>query len=297
WVVRNGIVIVIGLDYSRFMGAGGAYAISPRFGVQYDANASTRIRAAYAPGGDEANTQSVAAFEDAEVIFKELANRPIALVDGQAVMERTRRFEVGVERVLDNNSTLEATAFFDTTSGRGVGLLSTPISAFSGETGESLITVANQQGAARGMRLVYTRRLSRVWTASAGYSFGRGQRLSPDGFSNPAEVFSSEFFHTAAVQVGAGIRRGTHIRTVFRFSPEATVFAIDPFAGRLGVYDPSLSIQVTQELPSFGLPVRAEAVLDARNLLDTQANVENGEILTQLSTGRRSVRGGISVRF
>ena len=297
WVVRNGIVIVIGLDYSRFMGAGGAYAISPRFGVQYDANASTRIRAAYAPGGDEANTQSVAAFEDAEVIFKELANRPIALVDGQAVMERTRRFEVGVERVLDNNSTLEATAFFDTTSGRGVGLLSTPISAFSGETGESLITVANQQGAARGMRLVYTRRLSGVWTASAGYSFGRGQRLSPDGFSNPGEVFSSEFFQTAAVQVGAGIRRGTHIRTVFRFSSEATVFAIDPFAGRLGVYDPSLSIQVTQELPSFGLPLRAEAVLDARNLLDTQATVENGEVLTQLSTGRRSVRGGISVRF
>src|SRR5438105_10359082 len=27
-------------------------------------------------------------------------------------------------------------------------------------------------------RLVYTRRLSRVWTASAGYSIGRGQRLS-----------------------------------------------------------------------------------------------------------------------
>ena len=36
-----------------------------------------------------------------------------------------------------------------------------------------------------------------------------------------------------------------------RFSPNATVFAIDPFAGRLGVYDPSLSIQVTQDLRGF----------------------------------------------
>jgi len=82
-----------------------------------------------------------------------------------------------------------------------------------------------------------------------------------------------------------------------RFSPNATVFAIDPFAGRLAVYDPSLSIQVTQELPSFGLPLRAEAVLDARNLLDLQANTENGEAFTQLNAGRRSVRGGISLRF
>ena len=195
------------------------------------------------------------------------------------------------------NPTFEATAFFDTTTGRGVGLLSTPMSAFSGTTGEAFINVANQQGESRGMRLVYTRRLSRVWTASAGYSFGRGQRLSPGDISRPTEIFESGFFQTAALQLGAGFDTGTNIRTVLRFSPNATVFAIDPFAGRLAVYDPSLSIQVTQDLPSFGLPVRAEAVLDARNLLDVQPSTDNGEILTQLSTGRRSVRGGISLRF
>jgi len=81
----------------------------------------------------------------------------------------------------------------------------------------------------------------------------------------------SGFFQTAALQLGAGFDTGTNIRTVLRFSPNATVFAIDPFAGRLAVYDPSLSVQVTQELPSFGLPIRAEAVLDARNLLDVQS--------------------------
>jgi hypothetical protein len=198
--------------------------------------------------------------------------------------------------VVDNESSFEASAFFDTTSGRGVGFMSTPSTAFSGEAGEAFISVANQQGAARGMRLVYTRRLSHVWTASAGYSFGLGQRLSDDP-TQPTDLFEKGFFQSAALQVGAGFDSGTNIRTVLRFSPNATVFAIDPFAGRLAVYDPSLSIQVTQELPSFGLPLRAEAVLDARNLLDLQANTDNGEIVTQLSTGRRSVRGGISVRF
>ncbi|MDQ5844671.1 MAG: TonB-dependent receptor [Acidobacteriota bacterium] len=296
WIIRDGIVVVLGIDYSRFVGAGGARSISPKIGVQFDANARTRLRAGYAPGGDESSWQSVAVFEDAQVAFSDVSKRPIAFVDGQAVMERSHRLEFGVERVLDNESSLDASAFFDTTTGRGIGLLSTPISAFSGTTGEAFINVANQQGAARGMRLVYTRRLSRAWTASAGYSFGRGQRLADDA-SSPAELFESGFFQTGALQLGADFGTGTNIRTVLRFSPNATVFAIDPFAGRLAVYDPSLSIQVTQELPSFGLPLRAEAVLDARNLMDFQTTTDNGEIFTQLTTGRRSVRGGISVRF
>lgn len=297
WIVRDGIVVVLGLDYSRFIGAGGARSINPRIGIQYDANARTRLRAAYAPGGDENNIQSVAAFEGAQVAFRETGRRPVAYVDGRAVMDRSHRLEFGIERVLGNKSNVEGAAFFDTTLNRGVGLLSTPMTAFSGPTGEALIDVANQQGASQGMRLVYTRRLSRMWTASGGYSFGRGQRLASGDISQPAEIFENGFFQTAAFQIDADLGTRTNIRTVLRFSPNATVFAIDPFAGRLAVYDPSLSVQVTQELPSFGLPVRAEAVLDARNLLDVQPSTENGETLTQLTTSRRSVRGGISLRF
>ena len=297
WIVRDGIVIVMGLDYSRFIGAGGAHAFSPRFGIQYDANARTRVKAAFASGGEEDGIQSVATFEDEQVVFRSQAERPVAFIDGQAVLERSHRLEFGVERVLDNSSNVEATAFFDTTSGRGVGLLSGPGSAFSGRAGDAFMDVADQQGSSRGIRVVYTRRLNRVWTASAGYAFGRGQQLPAEGFSTPAELFESGMFQTGALQVAGVFRSGTQVRTVLRFSPEATVFAIDPFAGRLGVYDPSLSIQVTQELPSFGLPVRAEAILDARNLLDAQTSNENGEILTFIGNGRRSVRGGISVRF
>ncbi|PYS70066.1 MAG: hypothetical protein DMF69_14780 [Acidobacteria bacterium] len=297
WIVRDGIVIVMGLDYSRFIGGGGAHAVTPRLGVQFDVNARTRVKAAFASGGDDDGIQSVAAFEDDQVVFRQQPIRPVAFIDGQAVLERSHRLEFGIERVLDNNSNVEGTAFFDTTSGRGVGLLSAPATAFSGNVGETFAGVANQQGSSRGIRLVYTRRLNRVWTASAGYAFGRGQRLSPSGFSNPSEMFENGLFQTAALQLGAWFHTGTQVRTILRFSPQATVFAIDPFAGRLGVYDPSLSIQVTQELPSFGLPVRAEAILDARNLLDVQTSSESGEVLTIVGNNRRSVRGGISVRF
>jgi hypothetical protein len=297
WVVRDGIVVVLGLDYSRFVGASKSSALSPRLGFQFDANARTRVKAAFAPGGQEGAVQSMAAFEDGPVLFRQPGSGAVAFVDGQAVMEKSRRFEFGIERVLDNNSQVEATAFFDTTSGRGVGLMNMPLNAFQNGQGNALLSVANQEGAARGLRVVYTRRISQMLSASAGYSFGRGQRLSPDGITNPAELFENGFFQTAALQVNGDLPTGTRISTVFRFSPEATVFAIDPFAGRLAVYDPSLSIMVTQELPTFGLPVRAEAVIDARNLFDTQQSAEDGETLLLVNAARRTVRGGISVRF
>lgn len=297
WIVRDGFVVVMGLDYSRFFGAGNDSALTPRLGVQFDAGARMRVKAAYARVDDSADLQSVANFESCEVAFKGPTVHPVAYVSGRAVMARSRRFEVGLERELSNRSSVEATAFLDTTSGRGVGLLAMPATAFSGDSAAALIQVANQQGSARGVRVVYSNRLNRVWNASAGYSFGRGQRLSPAGIGNPGQMFDAGFFNSFALQLAGDWTTGTHVQTVFRFSPEATVFAIDPFAGQLAVYDPSLSIQVTQDLPTFGLPLRAQAILDARNLLDVQSTVNNGETLLLLGPSGRSVRGGISVRF
>jgi hypothetical protein len=298
WVVRDGVVLVLGLDYSRFFGAGNAHSLSPRLGFAFDANARTRVHAAYAPGTDAAARADGVEFEDGQVIFKENTGRAVAVVDGRAVLERSHRLELGVERLLGDSSSVEATAFFDTVSGRGVGLLSTPLDGLSDAGSAALLNIANQQGGAQGLRVVYTRRISQHLNASAGYAFGRGQQLSPEGLSaGPDQLFQNAFFQTAAAQLDANVFDGTSVRTVLRFSPGASVFAIDPFAGRLAVYDPSLSILVTQELPTFGLPVRAQATLDARNLLDVLTGVEEGDGQVSLGTLRRTLRGGISVRF
>src|SRR5438270_17396 len=200
--------------------------------------------------------------------------------------------------VICQMSERDADEFIDMTSGRGVGLMAMPLSAFSGDPAAAIMNISNQEGSARGLRLVYSRRLNHVWNAAAGYSFGRGQRLSPNGFTNPADLFNNGFFQTAAFQfAGDWSSTGSHVQTVFRFSPQATVFAIDPFAGRLAVYDPSLSVQVSQDLPRFGLPVRAQAIIDARNLLDFQSRINNGERIFEVGPNGRSLRGGILVRF
>ncbi len=308
WVVRNGVVVVLGFDYARFLGPRGADSLTPRFGVRYDADARTRLQFAYAPHNDDARAaQASADFEGDVVVFPDTNERTVASAGGRAVMERSQRLEFGVERVLDGRSSLEASVFFDTTDGRGVGLLSAPVSGFTNDNGAALLSVANQQGAARGLRLVYARRLNRFMSASAGYAWGRGQRLNAEaiaalvgtngGSTSPANLFRDGFFQTVAAQIESDFGKGTRVRTMLRFSPRASVFAIDPFAGRLAVFDPSLSILVTQDLPTFGLPLRAEAVFDARNLLDVQSGVDDGDTLTALNAARRSVRGGISVRF
>ena len=299
WIVRDGIVVVLGLDYSRFLGPQGTGALSPRVGVEFAANARTHLKFGYAPGDRSTGAQSLANMEDGAIVFPEMSEQTVAFVDGRAVMERSRRLEFGVERVIDDKSSIEATAFYDTTDGRGVGLLNVPLNAFADGQGAALAGVAEQQGAARGLRVVYTRRLSKFLQARAGYAVGRGQALAPGANLNtsPDQVFRNDFFQTVAAQLDSDIGTTTRVRTVLRFSPRASVFAIDPFAGRLAVFDPSLSILVTQDLPTFGLPLRAEAVLDARNLLDAQCGVEDGDTLVLISNTRRSVRGGISVRF
>lgn len=295
WKLRDGVIVVLGFDFSKFIGGGGDGIVSPRFGLQWDADSKTRFRGAFTTQTEDRNWQSVIDVEGSQIVFREpMAVQDLFVSDGKVRMNRASRLEFGVERVLDRRSTLEANAFADLSVSRGVGLVNIPID-FIGEDGD--VIVANQQGRAYGVRFVYSRRISHRLSTSAGYAFGSGQRLNSEAVSNPVAMFESGLFQTAFGQIAADLRSGTNVRTIFRFSQQATVFAIDPFQGRLAVYDPSLSVTVTQLLPNMGLPIRAEAMLDARNLLDYQpgANGEEGSI--KLASQRRILRGGIKVRF
>ncbi len=210
-------------------------------------------------------------------------------------MNKSRRLEFGVERVIDNNSSVEANIFFDTTLGRGVGLNSFSFATLGSDGFDEF--VANQQGKSQGLRVVYTRRVNKLFTASSGYAFGNGQKLSTAAITDPLHVFESDFFHSFFGQLAADLKTGTSVRTIFRLSPQATVFAIDPFKGRLAIYDPGLSVEVTQSLPTFGLPLRAQAIVDARNVFDFQSFVTGEEGSLNLTGQGRMLRGGIQVRF
>jgi hypothetical protein len=296
WKVREGVIVVLGVDYARFVGGGDDYSISPRLGLQFDLDSKTRFRSAYTSHTEERTWSKAVELEDSQVMFRDAASIDDFVVeDGKPVLNKSNRFEFGIERVLDNNSSIEANAFFDTTFSRGVGVSGFGIDA--PVAGAFTEFVGKQQGQARGVSLVYSRRLSGRFTTAAGYSLGTGQKLSEEAISNPADLFENDFFQSFFGQFEADLRSGTNVKTIFRLSPEATVFAIDPFQGRLAIYDPSLSILVTQSLPNLGLPFHAQAVVDARNLFDFQTGVNGDDGALRLNSHRRALRGSILVRF
>jgi hypothetical protein len=294
WRLKDGAILVLGFDYAKFVGAGSDQSFTPRFGLQFDIDSKTRFRAAVTTQTTEQRSWSQMAERegDQSFAFTEPVSVPdLVVIGGRPRMNKTRRMEFGVERILDSSSTIQADAFLDSTFGRGVGL---ETSGLDGTIGDM---VADQRGTARGIRVVYERRLPGPFTAAAGYSFGNGQRLSPNAISDPGHVFEGGFFQTFFAQLAANFKTGTNVRTVFRLSPNATVFAIDPFKGRLAIYDPGLSVFVTQSLPTFGMPFRAEAVVDGRNLFDNASGVVSEEGSLMFAGQRRIVRGGIQVRF
>lgn len=295
WQFRDGVILVLGIDYSRFVGAGSDSHIFPRLGLQFDVNAKTRARAAFTSQTEEKSWANAIDLEGERVGFTEpIAIEDLVIVDEKPQMNKSRRFEFGVERVLSNSSSIDASAFLDTTFARGVGFNSIPV----GDLGEGFSDlVANQQGSARGARVIYTRRLGGRISASAGYAFGNGQRLSRDAVSDPSRVFENGFFQSFFAQLAADLGTGTSIRTIYRLSPQATVFAIDPFKGRLAIFDPGLSVYVTQHLPTLGLPFRAQAIVDARNVFDFANGITTEEGTLTLSAQRRMLRGSIQVRF
>ena len=296
WKFREGVILVFGVDYSRFVGAGTDSSMSPRLGLQFDVNSKTRVRTAFTTQTEERSWARAIDLEGQSVAFSEpVAVQDLVLISGKPQMNKSRRLEFGVERVLDNRSSIEANVFFDTTVGRGVGLNSLSFDTLGGDVFGTF--VGNQQGNARGLRVVYTRRLAGPFTTSAGYAFGNGQKLWRAAISDPAKVFENDLFQSFFGQLEADLKTGTSVRTIFRLSPQATVFAIDPFKGRLAIYDPGLSVFITQNLPNLGLPFRAEAIIDARNIFDFQSGISGDEGSLKLSAQRRMLRGGIQVRF
>jgi hypothetical protein len=311
WQVSKPLLLILGFDYSTFTSSigKGRDSILPRVAVQYTPAARTHINAALIPGTNSwRQTQEGLETENLQTRFESQPAEVAMTSDagGAPIADRSRRLEVGFEQVFgeEGDSSVEAAAFFDTISGHGFGVLALPLEA-SPENQQAFQQVARQvaamNGAARGMRVMYAKRFNDYVTASVGYSFGRGERFNEAslGQTSPAQMFTGSRFQVASAKLDFDLthRTGTRVSTVVRLSPSAFVFAIDPFAGRMSVYDPNVSIYVTQALPTFGLPVKCQALVDMRNLLNQTIGVESDTAQLIAARSQRSVRGAISFQW
>ncbi len=308
WQVAKPLLLILGFDYSTFTSSigKGRDSLLPRVAVQFTPTARTHINAGLTPGANGwRQTQEGLSTENVQAQFESQA-ADVALQGGAPIADRSRRLEMGFEQIFgeDGDSSLEAAAFFDTISGHGVGVLAFPLEA-SPETQKAFQEVARQvvamNGAARGMRVMYAKRFNDYVEASVGYSYGRGQRFNGISLDQitPARMFTGSNFQVVSAKLDFNLsqRTGTRISTVVRLSPSAVIFAIDPFAGRMSVYDPNISVYITQALPTFGLPVKCQALIDVRNLLNQTTGIENDTTQLLAARSQRSVRGAISFQW
>jgi hypothetical protein len=297
WQVSGPLVIVYGLDVSRFSGSGRQWTASPRVGMGLAANRRTHLNAEYfSVSSQDVRKQGEFNYEGGRVLFADPQQLPI--VTETAQVERNRRLQFGVERQIDEQSRLGAAFFYDNVAGRGVGLLSPPIDA-AGDADAAWQALV-QQGQTHGARVVYSRQLTTWLSGLVGYSFGQGQRLaSGQLMTNVAELFKDDYFQVLSIALNAQFTpTRTRISTVYRRGSQGALFAIDPFYGQLDVFDPSLSVAITQDLPELGLlPGDWQATVDARNLFDQQDHVCADGQARLLSQNQRSFRGSVSVRF
>ncbi|MGH9800835.1 MAG: carboxypeptidase regulatory-like domain-containing protein, partial [Blastocatellia bacterium] len=177
------LLLIYGFDYSRFVGSAANQhdSILPRFAVQYSPTSRLRLNIGVTPGSDHQN-QSPENFDTENLQASFATSQAEIAFAGSPILDRSQRFETGLEKIFgEGNSSLEASAFYDLVSGHGVGVLALPLEA-SPETQHTFQQVANRvtamNGAARGIRLMYNRRLNEYVTTSVGYSFGRGERFN-----------------------------------------------------------------------------------------------------------------------
>jgi hypothetical protein len=291
WQVLDRFVVLYGVNYTRFGGASDASAVLPRFGIEFAPDNRTQIFARLTPASA---MDEIASFdlETGEVTFVEPAIAPVAANRlAEATPDRSRRFEVGFGRLIDEQSNVEVMAFWDVASGRGIGFLSVPAAGADAE-----FRTGSLDGRASGVRVLYTRRFTDTLTGTFGYATGRGLELNQAGFADPVHLFNPSSFHVVATQLQADFDTGTRVTAVYRFGPSRVVFAVDPFAGRLAAHQPAASIFVAQSLPMPDFfPGEWEAMVDVRNLFDAAPAREDRELtLVEYS---RLVRAGLSFRF
>lgn len=276
WSIADPLVILYGVDITKFEGAYRDTQVTPRLGIDLQVTGRDRLYAAlFSPTSDYLKDSND--FETSTVEFTE----PILLEIDSYVPVGRRRYEVGYVHRFASQAQLETAIFYDSFLNRNTGVLSTSL-----DTDQAV----EQRGSAHGVRVIFSRPISENISASVGYAVGQGQQFEP-----AQKRFSVGYFQVFSGRLNAQfIRTGTKISAIFRVSGRNAFFAIDPFQQKLRALDPSLNVYLTQQLPMFGfIPGRWEAILDVRNLLDSHIDDSPRLVYGQW----RSVRGGFTVRF
>jgi len=197
--------------------------------------------------------------------------------------------EIGVSRFLDDATKVSAAVFQDRSNYRALF-----VAASDGRHG--LLILDGKNNPSQGVRLFLNREFNGFETGF-GYTVASGPAISPLA-SNLEQVrnqVSQQQFHVVTARVKTDFTlTNTQLTAVYRWVSRYAAGMIDPYQQNSEFSDPTLSISITQNLPTFGaIPAKVQAIFDARNLLEQPF----GSSKAQLAVSPRYVKGGINIRF
>ncbi len=205
-------------------------------------------------------------------------------------LERYAHTEVAMSRVLSESTDFTAAYFQDRTETQAL-FVSSP------EGRRGVLFLDSSQFPASGVRL-HMNRVFSGFQAGLGYTMTTG--LAIDGsksgyFRDVQNHLIRDRFHIVSARFKADVdTTQTEVTAVYRWMSAFSASRLDPYQQTIEFNDPSLSLTVAQNLPTWRvLPGKVQAILDARNLFEHSY----GSKATQVSQYPRLVKGGISIKF
>jgi hypothetical protein len=204
-------------------------------------------------------------------------------------LERYLHSEVAVSRFLSDNTKLSVAVFRDQANHQALF-----VSAPDGRRG--LLIFDSRNMPSEGVRVYLNREL---WGVDAGLGYTAATGI---GLSKPAATIeelqnsvSRQRFHIVTARLKTDFDlTNTELTAVYRWTSEFAAAPIDPYQSLVEYNEPTLSITVAQNLPTFRtFPGKVQAILDARNLFEHSFGAQK----TQLAPSPRFVKGGINIRF
>ena len=197
--------------------------------------------------------------------------------------------EIGASRFVDDATKVSVAFFQDRANYRALF-----VTAPDGRHG--LLIFDGKDSPSQGVRLFVNREFNGFETGF-GYTAATGPSLSPFAafWGDPLSHMSRRRFHVVTARVKTDFElTNTELTAVYRWVSKYAASAIDPYQQNAEYNDPTLSISITQNLPTFGaIPAKVQAIFDARNIFEQPF----GSSKNQLALSPRFVKGGINIRF
>jgi Carboxypeptidase regulatory-like domain len=252
--------------------------LRPRFGISWVPQSRTTLTATM-------STQAPVQADD-PIRGRDYFDRTLLVPPG---LERYSHSELGLTRIVGDGLELTAAAFRDRTDIEAL-FMGMP----DGRSSILILDTSNMPS--EGIRL-YANRKFKTFEAGIGYTAVNGIGIDSHAttLDDMKEQLYRRKFHVITAQFKAELpATQTEITTVYRWTNDFSVSRLDPYQRLTEYNDPTLSLSIAQNLPTFRMfPGRVQAILDARNLLDQAF----GAPRTQVGQYPRLVKGGINIRF